>query len=126
MVNIKFYNAKENSVIVKATTHKSGKIGFSTGAKNLMKLEANRYFKVGVNSDDSSDKSLYLQPVQKDEEGAFTVNKAGSYYYLRVKQILDDMKVKYEESGIIYNIKEIEIEQDKYYVLTPRPNKEKK
>ncbi|MBL6445383.1 hypothetical protein JMN32_03635 [Fulvivirga sp. 29W222] len=108
--------------VVKATVHKSGKLGFSSGAIKMLGLEneGHRYYKVATNKADSEDDSLYLIVASKGEEDVFKASKAGQYYYLRVKHVLDEMTVDYKNEKVIYDIRKVEEKEIKYYKLTRR------
>lgn len=127
MVKFKFLSPKDNLGVVKATVHKTGKMGFSTGAIKLMDLEKNKYFKLALNEEDENDKSLYLIPAQEIGKETFVTSKAGAYYYLKVKHILDELGVDYQYETVIYDIREATEDGTDCYRLTRRrvPKKKK-
>eukprot|EP01026_Neomeris_dumetosa_P074084 TRINITY_DN76854_c0_g1_i4.p1 TRINITY_DN76854_c0_g1~~TRINITY_DN76854_c0_g1_i4.p1 ORF type:complete len:128 (+),score=16.57 TRINITY_DN76854_c0_g1_i4:98-481(+) len=103
--------------VIKATVHKDGKLGFSSAAANYIGLDKNRHFKVATNGEDPLDENIYLIPSNKEDEQAFKANKAGKYYYLRIKHILDKYKVNYKEERTIYDIVEGKEEEMIFYTL---------
>ena len=50
-MNINFIKPKEINTVAKITIHKSGKMGFSRGASELLRLDVNKYAKFGFNED---------------------------------------------------------------------------
>ena len=118
MLDIEFFRPEE---VLKATVHKgSGKLGFSMSAINRMDFENNRYFKVGHNSRDENDDSLYLVPSHENDDDAFKVGKAGDYYYIRIKNVLNDLDIDYETETVSYEIRELKSDNMKYYRLDRR------
>ncbi len=120
MVKFKYLTPKDNLGVIKATIHKTGKMGFSTGAIKVLGLDKNRYFKLAVNDEDEKDKSLYLVLAKEADKDAFMTNKAGPYYYLRVKHVLDELGIDYRTETVIYDIREMRDGDIKYYRLTKR------
>src|SRR5260221_6589348 len=92
--------------VAKATAHQNGKIGFSMGANKLMDLDNQRHYKVSKNGDDPNDQNLYMVAAPEDDPKAFKVSKAGKYYYLRLRHVLDKFKLNYKDYSIIFDIKE--------------------
>lgn len=120
MVKFKYLTPKDNLGVIKATIHKTGKMGFSTGAIKVLGLEKNRYFKLAVNDEDANDNSLYLVLAKESDKDAFMTNKAGPYYYLRVKHVLDELGIDYRTETVIYDIREMRDGDIRYYRLTKR------
>ena len=48
-MQLKIIRPKEANAIAKITVHKTGKLGFSKGAMEILKLEENKYSKFGFN-----------------------------------------------------------------------------
>lgn len=123
MINFKYQKPEGRTGAVKATVHKDGKLGFSSSASKVMGLDKNRRFKIATNADEESDTNLYFLVVEEeDREGVFTIAKAGSYYYVRVKHILQQMNIEYEKEKVIYDIRKV-LDHDNnlsYYQLERR------
>lgn len=103
---------------IKATIHKSGKLGFSSGAEEFMKIVNNAFFKIGFN-DNIDDGNIYMVP-SETEEGAFKISKAGQYYYINLKNVFDKRGIDYKNKSYIYDIKK-EISDDiNYFILIKR------
>ncbi|MEP3386577.1 MAG: hypothetical protein ABJO02_00230 [Reichenbachiella sp.] len=120
MLKLEFKSPQSATGVVKATVHKSGKLGFSSGAAKVLGLSTDSRFKVAVNTADEEDKNLYLVESEGDDKELFKVSKAGQYYFIRIKHILDEMGVDYRDGRIIYDIVNEENEGMKYYKLVRR------
>jgi hypothetical protein len=125
MLQLEDFSPLDDSLNAKATVHQNGKIGFSGGANKLMSLDEVRNFRISRNTADSNDSSLYMIPAAEDDEKAFKISKAGNYYYLRARHILDKMKVSYKDNTVIFDISEDSLNGSKYYKLTMRIRKRK-
>lgn len=125
-MKIKFFNPNSLDRNLKATVHKSGKLGFTVDAANKMGLQTATNAAVGENEEDSSDTSLYIVIYNEQREGAFKVSKAGKYYYLNLKSLFDTLKINYKgQSSVVYDISEEEIEGQKIFKLSRRENNKK-
>ncbi|MFT3903917.1 MAG: hypothetical protein QM727_12140 [Niabella sp.] len=124
-MKIKFFNPNSLDRNLKATIHKSGKLGFTVDAANKMELKSSISASVGMNEDDEKDKSLYIMLHDEIIDDTFRVAKAGDYYYLNLKSLFDTLRVNYKEQSIIYDITEEVIDGKKLYKLTQRENGKK-
>lgn len=120
MIQFSYVDPKASKGVVKATTHKSGKLGFSSAAANMMNLTVETYFRVAFNAADLEDENLYLVLTDAQDDLAFKANKAGEYYYLSIKHVLDERDIDYKNDKVIYNIKLQEQQGIRYYELKPR------
>ncbi|AQX04121.1 hypothetical protein ATB99_13320 [Elizabethkingia meningoseptica] len=103
---------------IKATIHKSGKLGFSSGAEDFMKIVDNAFFKIGFN-DSTDDGNIYMVPCET-EDGAFKISKAGQYYYINLKNVFDKRGIDYKNKSYIYDIKKEKTDSINYFILTKR------
>ncbi|MEQ8905145.1 hypothetical protein [Ekhidna sp.] len=120
MIKFDIKEPQESIGVVKATVHKNGKLGFSSGAAKRLKLDSQNYFQVATNADDPDDDNLYLIPSHEGADKVFKVSKAGAYYYMRIKHILDDAGMDYREEKIIFDIVNMEQDGMTFYKLTKR------
>jgi len=120
MLRFDIKSPKDTIGVVKATVHKNGKLGFSSGAMKVLGLDVNRYWRVATNADDIEDDSLYLLPAQEGEESVFKASRAGQYYYMRIKHLLDEMEIDYGNQKVIYDILKKEQEGMIFYKLNRR------
>ena len=72
-MNINFIKPKEINAVAKITIHKSGKMGFSRGASELLKLDVNKYAKFGFNEDND----FVIVITQESDDSTFSISKAG-------------------------------------------------
>ncbi len=120
MIEFTFFEPDSDLGVVKATIHKTGKLGFSSGAAKKLKLEKTRYFKIGRNASDETDKSIYMIAATSNDKTAYKVSKAGEYFYLRIKNIIDALQYDYLNDSVIFDIREIDEEPNNYYKLSKR------
>lgn len=112
--------------IVKATIHKSGKLGFSQSAINRLELSQDTYVKLAINESDSRDTNLYLLIVKEIDGETLKVNKAGEYYYLNTKDFFNEWGIDFRKKRIIYDIVDIEYEGEKIFKLIKREKERSK
>ena len=124
-MKIKFFNPKNLDRNLKATVHKSGKLGFTVDAANKMDLKPNKSAGVGENEEDKSDKSLYIIIYDDIQDGAFKVAKAGEYYYLNLKNLFDTLKINYKSQSVVYDISEEIVNGQQGFKLSLRENNKK-
>ncbi|MCT3763019.1 hypothetical protein [Elizabethkingia anophelis] len=103
---------------IKATIHKSGKLGFSSGAEEFMKIVDNAFFKIGFN-DNIDDGNIYMVPSEIGV-GAFKISKAGQYYYINLKNVFDKRGIDYKNKSYIYDIKKEKSDNTDYFILIKR------
>lgn len=105
-----FHKPNKGKSLSKATIHQTGKVGFSSEAEKAMKLSIGKSIKIGSNADDINDENLYAIVLNEKNEDAFSIMKAGKYFYLNTKNLLKDLKIDYLSEKIIFDIEEMEIE----------------
>lgn len=118
-----FFESSSKYGVVKATVHKTGKLGFSSGANKFMKLAEIDYFNIGTNKKDPEDQSIYLVPIQEETDRSFKVVKAGDYYYVTIKNVLRDLKIDYKNETVIFDIDEEDVNDITIFKLTRRDQK---
>jgi hypothetical protein len=115
--NIVFERPENNYGTIKASVHKTGKLGFSSGAEKFMNLKEDLYTKIGFDKEDNN--KLYLI-ISENSENAFKIAKAGDYFYINLKHILDSRNIDYKSKSIIYDIKKDIEDGIEFFVLTRR------
>ncbi len=123
MIELDFFDSSSKYGVIKATVHKTGKLGFSSGASKFMNIENIKFFNIGLNKSDDNDKNLYLVAIENENEKSFKIVKAGDYYYVFIKNILRELKIDYKNESIIYDIEEIENKEQTIYKLIRRERK---
>ena len=119
-MKIKFFNPNDLDRNIKATVHKTGKIGFTVDASKKLSLSVDCSLSIGMNEDDTEDSSLYVMLHNTIVTGAFKVSKAGGYYYTNTKVLFDNLKIDYVNAAIIYDITEENFEGQKVYKFKKR------
>jgi hypothetical protein len=117
-LKLKFFNSNELEKPFKLSVHKSGKLGFTLEAAKAMELTKNKSISIGMNEDDLTDQRLYMIVNEKEEPGAFKVAKAGVYYYLPIKLLLDNLKIPYHSENVVFNMEKVNFEGQLFYRLT--------
>ncbi|PSL23711.1 hypothetical protein [Chitinophaga ginsengisoli] len=126
-MKLKFIKAQEIDRNVKATIHTSGKLGFSSDAAKKLRLSDNtRSVMIALNEDDTTDENLYIKTLDEQNDDAFSIIKAGEYYYVNTKAFFDNYNIDYRNSKIIYDIVEFEYEGEKMFKFIKREVKKKK
>ena len=117
---IDFFEPEDDYGVVKATVHKTGKLGFSSGAAKKMDFENNRFYRIGRNKADVEDKTIYILNSKEGDRSSYRISKAGDYFYLRIKNIIDSLGYDYNNESVIFNIQQVEEEGIQYYKLIRR------
>ena len=119
-MNINFIKPKEINTVAKITIHKSGKMGFSRGASELLRLDVNKYAKFGFNED----KDFFIVTTQESDDSTFSISKAGEYYYILAKSLLQEIGIDYtSRDTTIFDIKRTN--EEYIYKLNKRVIKKK-
>ena len=106
-MQLKIIKPKEANAITKITVHKTGKLGFSKGAMEMLSLEENKFTKFGHDEYDN----FYIIMCKESDEETFNVSKAGDYYYINAKTLLEDLEVDYKsDDTTIYDIRKTDKE----------------
>jgi hypothetical protein len=124
-MKIKFFNPDSLDKNLKATAHKSGKLGFTVDAARRLKLETNKSAAIGTNEDDPSDDSLYIIIYNEVRSGAFRIAKAGQYYYINLKALFDALKINYKQESVVYDISEEPFGDEIVFKFSRRKNTKK-
>jgi|18_taG_2_1085343.scaffolds.fasta_scaffold01200_5 hypothetical protein len=122
MIKIDFFKPKESDRNAKVTVHKTGKLGFSKSAADILDLANKRYCKVGKDANGEGNKVLYMVVQPQKDEYSYKVSKAGDYYYLKAKQLLIDLEIDYkdDDTTVIYDIIALNLEGKEYFKLNKR------
>lgn len=94
-MKLKIIKPKEAAAIAKITVHKTGKLGFSKGAMELLDLENNKSAKFGHNDD----QEFFIIMCKEPDEETFNIAKAGAYYYITAKTLLEDLGIDYKSDN---------------------------
>ncbi len=103
-IQLRFFNSNELDRNLKASIHKTGKLGFTVEAARKLDLENNKSFSIACNEADANDKNLYVVVNKEKITGSFNVSKAGDYYYVNTKVLFDNLKWDYANNIISFDI----------------------
>jgi hypothetical protein len=124
-MKLRYFDATTLDRNLKATVHKSGKLGFTIEAAKKMKLDPSKSVVMATNEDEPDDNNLYAIVHGNSAKGAFPVRKGGQYYYINTKPLFDLLKINYVKEFVQYAISEMELEGETIYKLS-RKEKESK
>jgi hypothetical protein len=124
-MKIKFFNPVNLDRNLKATVHRSGKLGFTIEAANKLELTIDKSAAIGINEDDDMDSNLYVIIYPDKKDGAFKISKAGGYYYINTKALFDTLKVDYLTDPPVYDIVPEIIENQHLFKFKRREKQEK-
>ncbi|MBS1494582.1 MAG: hypothetical protein JST55_13800 [Bacteroidetes bacterium] len=105
---------------IKAAIHKTGKLGFTKDAIEELQLDKGKYVKFAKNAKDKNDSCLYMFISGINEEGSFSVIKAGGYIYLNTNLLFSELGYDYKNKKISFLITEEEQGGTKFYKLRKR------
>jgi hypothetical protein len=122
MFEFDFFKPKAAEARAKLTVHKNAKMGFSAAAEKLMNLVDWKWCAFAKDKNESDSRIIYLIKTDRADDVAFTVAKAGDYYYINGKSLLDDLRIDYtdETKRIIFDITPVDNNGQTVYKLTKR------
>lgn len=104
----KAVDARRFSLHAKATVQRTGKLGFSMEASEMLGLREN------ASEIDSDGKRMILQElddhdllavvVDETNERGFRIQRGGDYYYLNMRQYFKASGIDYQNNRVIYDI----------------------
>ncbi len=124
-MKLKFLDPRTVERNVKATIHRSGKLGFTIEAAKKMNLETRKGFALAINEDDPNDKNFYAVVYEDAPVHALKVLKAGDYYYLNTKDLFDNLNLDYTNNYISFDIVEEKDEENNIYYKLKRTEKKR-
>ena len=99
-----FFKNEGAGVKLKATVHSAtGKLGFTDATAKHLKLDIGKY--VQFATDDNDPTAFYMiNNTDKDSENSFEVKKAGDYFSVNIKTLLDKRECDYTNYTIIFDM----------------------
>ena len=91
-----------------------------------MKLDENKYLEFAINENDKDDENLYVFVRNERKDGFLKINKAGSYYHINAKNMLEKLQMDYISKKIIFDITEIPYENEIVYKFDKREKERKR
>lgn len=116
-MKLNFINPTSLDKNLKASIHKSGKMGFTIEAANKMKLSPGKSLSIATNGDDETDNNLYIVVNDKKQVDAFPVLKAGAYYYLTTKELFKKLDIDYEKNSVSFDISSTDIDGMEVFIF---------
>jgi len=125
-MKLKIHAPKRAQGVIKCAIHRSGKLGFSKEAINIMELSPEKSVQIATNEENPDDTNLYLIVLENQIEEAYRIIKAGAYYYLNTKRFFDEFDVDYINKRIIYDVIPFDFEGQKMFKLKRREKSRQK
>ena len=122
-MKLKFFQPEALDRNLRATAHKTGKLGFTIEAAKRLALSNEKSASIAMNEDDPSDLNLYVIINPAKQQGAFSINKAGDYYYINTKALFDTLKIDYVKEYVVYDISDEVIDEQTLYKFKRRLKK---
>lgn len=92
----------EGATKLKATVHKTGKLGFTDVTAKHLGLTNDAKVQFATDSEDEHNFYLINKPNSGDD--LFEVKGAGGYFYVNIKNLLDKRGVDYANQTVIYDM----------------------
>lgn len=106
-MDLKLWDTKARVLRPMASIHFAGKLGFNMDAFKFMKLDSFPSFVVATKPDDILALEIFLIETESnigDDISPVTVSKAGLYYYLNIRNMLDQLGIDYKRRMSVYKI----------------------
>ena len=126
---ITILSAKKYAKKLKATIHRSGKLGFGEETAHTLGLEQGKFARF---AQDDETHVLYLIIDNCGSEDAFSFKEVSGFYNLATRQLFDALGIDYENNSVMFDlIRQSSLDDDlqgQVYFMKQRPtkNKEKK
>jgi hypothetical protein len=85
------------------------KLSFNKGARLKYDISGDTYFRIGLNTDDPNDNSIYLMRSTKDDKKARKVQKAGYQLVLPVYAALNKLNLDFENKRYKTEVEDLKI-----------------
>ncbi|MDE6079802.1 MAG: hypothetical protein K2G35_07040 [Duncaniella sp.] len=99
---IKILKTRDYNVKLKATIHRSGRLGFTSDTASTLSLSNQSFVKFAI--DDEDDNAMYLLLTSKEDEDSFKVIKSGEYYYLPTTLMFESLGFDYKKFNIMFDL----------------------
>lgn len=121
-MKLEFHKAEKTSGVIKATIHRSGRLGFSKEAEKYLELDKAICISIASDSDDETVVDIYLKIHRENIDGGFQLKKAGDYYFLDTKNLFNKLGVDFRDSKkvIIFDIIHVMYDDEMIYKLRRR------
>lgn len=88
----------------KLTVQKTGRLGLSKKAADILAVEKYRYCL--FHEDDEDEDVLFIQMLEEEAEYSLSINKSGEYFYVNAKALLGAIDVDYtnDDETVIFDV----------------------
>ncbi len=117
-------SASRFAVKLKATIHRSGKLGFTEATAKHLAFDDNSAIKFAKDDEDPS--VLYLINNTPLDEEAFKVCRAGRYFYINTKLMFDSLEIDYKNNTVMFDMVQANELGEETYKLIKRETKKTK
>lgn len=125
-MTIRILSAKRFATTLKATIHKTGRLGFTAETASALELSAEKFAKF---AQDDENGHLYLILTNVGSEDAFPIRENSGYYFIATKVMFDTLGFNYENGNIMFDlIRQPSLDNDlqgQVYFMKQRPIKSK-
>ena len=98
---INILSAKKFATTLKATIHKTGRLGFTDETAKALDFKSGKFAKF---AQDDENGALYLIINSEGSEDAFSVKESSGYYYVSTKVMFDTLGFEYETGNIMFDL----------------------
>ncbi|MDQ2719428.1 MAG: hypothetical protein M3Z26_06645 [Bacteroidota bacterium] len=119
---INFFDAREYASNLRCTIQKTGKIGFTDYTQKKLSMNDDMSIRIGIDGIKGEYNNLVIQILNEVQPQAFKVNKAGNYFYINPKALLDELGLTYKAKNIMYEMISLN-EDEKTYKLIKKEGK---
>lgn len=112
-----FIKPVTNYTKLKATIHRTGKLGFTLETIKELQLDSTKNIKLATNGADKNDKNLYMFITTNDDNESFPVIKAGTYIYLNTTNTFEEMGFDFKKYRISFTIISVNENNQTYYKM---------
>lgn len=119
-MKIQFVTPKrvEKTIKPRVNLLKTGKLSFNQRIRDVYNITKDTYFKIGINSDNPNDISLYLQKCQPDDPDARKIHKSGQQLLLTVSFALNQLSVDYARKKYTATVDEVALQGEKFIKIS--------
>ncbi len=110
---------------MKASIHRTGRMGFSLETIRELNLDSKKHLKFATNGADKNDKNLYMVILTESDHETFPVIKAGTYIYINTTNTFDEMGIDYKNNRISFILNELHSGNQKYYKMIKKESERK-
>lgn len=103
-MRLKFINPNDLDNNIKATIHKTGKLGFTHKAASSLGLKKGMSVSIGIDEDDRKSKNLFMVFNEEMKDESFKIVNIGGYFYAHTKALFDFLGVDYSGGNVYYDI----------------------